>query len=106
MERNYTEFRYDEKEAILDTLDKVKNKPFTNIYHFFDFRTKRWHIFHHTEQNAECQTGFEEAIFSVLKTLDIRNYHIIMWKDGKIRLDKVFTNTGIYISNVDNNLED
>lgn len=99
------DFRDDEKEALLDTIDKVKNKQFVNIYHFFDNRTKRWHIFHHTEQNEECQAGFEEGLFVILKELDIRSYCIIIPKDNKIRVDRVFTNTGVYITNLDHNLE-
>ena len=97
-------FKEDEKLAILDTIDKIRNKKFVNIYFFFDNRTQKWHIFHHTEQNGECQTGFEEGLFVILKTLDIKSYCIIIPQQDKIRVDRVFTNTGIYISNLDHNL--
>lgn len=99
-------FEEDEKLAILDTIDKIRGNKFVNIYFFFDDRTQKWHIFHHTVQNGECQTGFEEGLFVILKTLEIENYLIIIPQQDKIRVDRVFTNTGIYISNLDHNLED
>ena len=98
-------FKEDEKDALLDVLEQIKGKKHTNIYYFFDYRTRLWHIFHHTEQNAECQTGFEEAMYTILKTLGIKSYCIVMWKDDKVNVDRVFTNTGIHISNIDHNLD-
>lgn len=106
MNKQFIKFNEDEIYAINSVIEQVKNKKFSNIYFFIDPKTNKWHIFHHTEQNGECQTGFEEGLFVILKTLDIKSYCIISIKDNKIKVDRVFTNTGIYISNLDHNLGD
>lgn len=98
-------FKEDEKLAILDTIAKVRNDKFINIYFFFDNRTQKWHIFHHSERDNKYQAGFEEGLFVILKTLDIKSYCIIIPQQDKIIVDRVFTNTNIYISNLDHNLE-
>lgn len=104
MNKQFAKFNEDELYAIQSVIEQVQGKEFCNIYFFIDKRTGKWHIFHHTEQNKECQLGFEEGIFTLLKTLEINHYYVIIPKKEGIRVDKIFTNTGIYLSNLNHNL--
>lgn len=106
MNKQFVKFNGDEQYAIQQVIEQIRGKQFCNIYFFTDFRTGKWHIFHHTEQNKECQLGFEEGIFTLLRTLEIKYYYVIVANKDNIKVDKIFTNTSICLSNINHNLGD
>jgi len=97
-------FSDEERDKLEELIKIIKNKEFTNVYFFRDFK-HNYHIFHHTIQNKETQEGFEEGIFTILKDLGIPFYLFIFVKGDRIQVDKINTSSNLYFTNLNHNLE-